>query len=208
MRWPRIIFLLIVLSFLGAFLHYTLPQTEVVRITGTEVIRTDLSGLNRWFYAQGDTGGVTSDSRDLRFINTVRPAAEGVDPSQGRPLVFRNEDTGFGWPPYFKLDSADLHAEASNLTSSSADPVWVAITHYGWRSNLLSSYPNALSIRPVDGPDARPIPWLSFVILLVLVILIFMIWRIWERFEDRVIVPAADATRVRWAKLKDRFGGR
>lgn len=208
MRWPRIIFLLIVLTLLGAFLHYTLPQTEVVRITGTEVIRTDLSGLNRWFYARGDTGGATSDSRDLRLINTARPAGEGEEQALGRSLVFRNEDTGFGWPPYFKLDSADLHAEASNLTSTAADPRWVAITHYGWRSNLLSSYPNALSIRPVDGPDVRVIPWMSIVILLVLAALIFMIWRIWERFEDRVIVPAADASRVRWAKLKDRLSGR
>jgi hypothetical protein len=208
MRWPRIIFLLIVVAVLGAFAHYTLPQREIVRITGTEVIRTDLSGLNRWFYAQGDSGGATSDSRDLRFINTVRPAAEGEPESTGRPLVFRNEDTGFGWPPYFKLDSADLHAEASNLTSTAAAPVWVAITHYGWRSNLLSSYPNALSIRPVDGPDVRLIPWMSLAILLVLALIGFMIWRIWERFEDRVIAPAADGIAVRWAKLKDRLGGR
>ncbi len=208
MRWARIVFLLIVLSILGAFAHYTLPQTEIVRITGTDVIRTDLSGLNRWFYAQGDTGGATSDSRDLRFINTTRPAPDGEPQSLGRNLVFRNEDTGFGWPPYFKLDSADLHAEATNLTSTAADPVWVAITHYGWRSNLLSSYPNALSIRPVDGPDVRLIPWQSIVILLVLAALLFMIWRIWERFEDRVLAPTKDGALVRWAKFKDRLGGR
>lgn len=208
MRWARISFLLTLGLGVGAFAHYTLPQTEIVRITGTEVIRTDLSGLNRWFYAQGDTGGTTSDSRDLRFINTARPASEGEAQALGRSLVFRNEDTGFGWPPYFKLDSADVHAEATNLTSTAANPVWVAITHYGWRNNLLSSYPNALSIRPVDGPDVRVIPWLSIAILLVLAVLGFMAWRIWERFEDRVIAPFADGAAVRWSKLKDRLGGR
>jgi hypothetical protein len=35
-----------------------------------------------------------------------------------------------------------------------------------------------------------------------------MAWRIWERFEDRVIEPAADGVAVRWAKMKDWVSGR
>lgn len=199
MRWPRIILLLIVLSFLGAFAHYTMPQRDIVRITDTDIIRTDFSGWNRIFYAQGDSGGAQTENRDLRIMNTVR--------SNGRDLVFRNEDTGFGWPPYFKLDSADLHAEASRLAREQGDQ-WFAITHYGWRSNVLSIYPNAISITPVAGPDVRLVPWLNIFILLVMAVALFMIWRIWERFEDRVIAPITDGAAVRWAKLKDRLGGR
>ena len=200
MRWTRVLFLAVVASLLAVFLHYTLPQRDIVRITDTEVIRTDLSGWNRMFYAQGDTAGAQSDSRDIRFIIATFP--------DGGVMNYRNEDTGFGWPPYFKLNSADLHAEASNLRSTEAAPEWVAITHYGWRSNLLSVYPNAVSIRPVAGPEVRLVPWPSIVILLCLAGVLFVIWRIWERFEDRVIDPAADAFAVRWAKLKDRLGGR
>ena len=36
MRWVRIIFLLMVVAIFGAFLHYTLPQRDIVRITKTE----------------------------------------------------------------------------------------------------------------------------------------------------------------------------
>lgn len=199
MRWPRIIILLVLALIVGAFAHYTLPQREIVRITDTDIIRTDFSGINRMFYAQGDTGSAVTDNRDLRIINTVR--------ANGRDLVFRNEDTGFGWPPYFKLDSADLHAEASRLARE-ASGQWFAITHYGWRSNVLSIYPNAVSITPLEGPDVRLFPWLNIVILLVLAALIFMAWRIWERFEDRVIDPLRDRAAVTWAKLRDKASGR
>ena len=37
MRWPRIVFFLILFLILGAMLHYTLPQRDIVRITGTEI---------------------------------------------------------------------------------------------------------------------------------------------------------------------------
>ncbi len=200
MRWPMIIAITLLLLMGGAFLHYTLPQRDIVRITATEIIRQDFSGLNRIFYAQGDSGNATVESRDLRLINTILPS--------GEVMVYRNEDTGFGWPPYFKLNSADLHAEAANLVSSAEAPQWVAITHYGWRSRLLTTYPNALAIRPVAGPDVTLIPWLSIAILLGIVLLGVMAWRIWERFEDRVIDPLRDRLAVQWAKIKDKTARR
>jgi hypothetical protein len=200
MRWTRIIIIAGLVLIFGAVLHYTLPQRDIARITGTEIIRQDFSGLNRIFYAQGDSGNAQTDSRDLRLINGVL--------ASGDVMVYRNEDTGFGWPPYFKLNSADLHAEAANLTSTAAEPQWVAISHYGWRSRLLTTYPNVVGIRPVDGPDVTLIPWLNIAILLGLAFLVFMVWRIWERFEDRVIDPLRDRTAVQWAKLKDKAAGR
>jgi hypothetical protein len=201
MRWPRIIFLSLVILLIAAFLHYTLPQRDVVRIVNVESRLTEVSGLNGWFYAQRDSGTAQSTGmRDIRLISTIRP--------DGRPLVFRNEDTGVLWPPYFKFDSEDLQAEAANLTSNEASPQWVAVTHYGWRSNLLSIYPNAVTVRPVAGPDVTLFPWLNIVILLGIVIVFFVAWRIWERFEDRVIDPVVDAVAVRWAKMKDWTAGR
>lgn len=201
MRWPRIIFIAILVLIFGAFLHYTLPQRDIVRIVNVESRLTEVGGLNGMFFAQRDSGDAQSTTmRDLRLISTIRP--------NGQPLVYRNEDTGVLWPPYFKFDSEDLQAEASNLTSNEASPQWVAITHYGWRSNLISIYPNAISIRPVDGPDVSLFPWLNIVILIGLGLLVFMIWRIWERFEDRVIDPIRDRLAVQWAKIKDRAAGR
>jgi hypothetical protein len=202
MRWPRIIFLSILLLLLGAFLHYTLPQRDIVRITDTQLQLTEISGWSGLFYAQSDSGAEgTSVQRDVRIISAVRP--------DNTPIDYRNEDTGlFGWPPYFKIDSQDVQTEAQDLRSTRDEPVWVAITHYGWRSNVFSSYPNALSIRRVDGPDVQLVPWVNIVILLGMVLVIFMAWRIWERFEDRVIEPFLDGVAVRWAKMKDWSAGR
>ena len=201
MRWPRIIFLLIVALLIGAFLHYTLPQRDVVRIVDVESRLTEVSGLNGWFFAQRDSGTAQSTGmRDIRLISTIR--------RDGSPLVYRNEDTGLLWPPYFKFDSEDLQAEAANYISTEAEPQWVAVTHYGWRSNLLSIYPNAVTVRPVAGPDVALFPWLNIAILIGIVLVLFIAWRIWERFEDRVIEPVIDWFAVRWAKMKDWSAGR
>lgn len=199
MKWARRIFLLLVVLLIGAALHYTLPGRDIVRVSETTEIRISFSAFNRMFYTSGDSGGGTNlEERDIRFIRTILP--------DGSPSVYRNEDTGlFGWPPYFKTDSEDLQTEAGALMSAADDPQWVLITHYGWRSNALSIYPNAVSIRGVDGPDDKPFPWSNIIILLALALAIFALWRMWERFEDRVIDPIVDAFIVRWAKLKDRF---
>ena len=73
-------------AIVAVFLHYTLPQRDIVRVTDTEIIRKDYSGWTRIFYAQADSGDVESVNRDLRLINAVRV--------NGRGSVYRNEDTG------------------------------------------------------------------------------------------------------------------
>ncbi|HOZ35224.1 MAG TPA: DUF1523 family protein, partial [Tabrizicola sp.] len=104
-------------------------------------------------------------------------------------MVYRNEDTGWFWPPYFKWDSSTLQAEAQNLKSDKTNPQWVAITHYGWRLPIFSIFPNAVSIDPVAGPDVTLIPWLNIVILSFLAFVIFMIRRMWLQFRERMVDP-------------------
>ena len=65
--------------------------------------------------------------------------------------VFRNEDTRWSWPFYFKFDSADVQAKAKTLEF---EKKLARITSYGWRINLLSQFPNAIHIETVDSPDA------------------------------------------------------
>ena len=72
MRRIRIAFRVILFVIVGSFFHYVLPQHDVVRITSTEVIRTDFSSFNRIFYAQADSGNVEQPTRDLRLINTAK----------------------------------------------------------------------------------------------------------------------------------------
>jgi hypothetical protein len=168
---------LIVALAVAALLHWTLPSRDIVRILGTEVARSKAETTT-----QG--GQVVSVARDIRFIQAVTPG--------GATRVYRNEDTNWGWPPYFKFDSADLQAQASNLVSTPEAPKWVAVTHYGWRIQFFNIYPNAVGIRPVEGPDVTLIPWLNILILVCLAALGVLIWRMLAQFRERVIDPAVD----------------
>ena len=169
----------------GLFLHYTLPQRDVVEIINTYNRVTQIGG-NWMFYSIEDTGtGVetTTTSRDIRFIDAVRQDGTST-------VTYRNEDTGWFWPPYFKWNSSTLQAEATNLKTSPADPQWVAITHYGWRLPIFSVFPNAVKITPVAGPDVTLIPWVNIVILSFLAFAVLMIRRMWLQFRERMVDPA------------------
>lgn len=178
-------FRITVLIIVAAFLHYTLPQRDIVRITGTYNRLTEV-GANSIFYASPDSGTTTNtvDRRDIRFIEAVYP--------DGGSMVYRNEDTGWIWPPYFKYDSSNLQAEATNAISPKDKPEWVAVTHYGWRLPIFSIYPNAVKIKAVAGPDVRLIPWVNIVVLVLLGLLVLMLWRMWAQFKERMIEPAMD----------------
>ena len=179
------------------FLDYALPSKNTVRITNTYNRLTDI-GSNAIFYASDDSGTVenASGQRDIRFIETVRP--------NGKVFVYRNEDTGWIWPPYFKYDSSNLHAQATDLKSTAADPRWVNVTSYGWRISWLSIYPNAISVRPVAGPDVRPFNWPAQLILALIGAFLFLIWRMWNQFRERTIDPAVRSADEAWDRLDAR----
>lgn len=184
MRYIKWIFLGTIATLVFGFLNYTLPDRDVVRIVETEVRRVDF-GANSVFWAQPDAGQATGQtSRDVRFINTVT--------SGGKVMVYRNEDTGWGWPPYFKLDSSNLQTKAADLVSTSAAPQWVVMRHYGWRTDLLSIFPNAVSLRPIDSPDVQLIPWFNIVLLAGILAFFVWLWRLWDRFHERRIEPIVD----------------
>ena len=204
LKWAiRILLLLIV----GGFLHYNLPDRDIVRIVDTNVRRVDF-GANAIFWQNSGAGdAVSTVNRDVFFIETIRP--------DGSPLVFRNEDTGWGWPPYFKFDTADLQTQARNLVSSESAPTWVAIRHYGWRTQLFSIFPNATSLKPVDGPDARLVPWFNIVFITLLVLISLTLWRLWRNFRQSRIDPvlkdideSVDAAQGREGSFFDRIFGR
>ena len=181
MGWVKWTFVILFWAGVAAFLHYTLPQTDIVRITDTYESRVE-PGENPLFWSQTSPGpnGVVPP-RDVFFLQTVK--------ASGGAMVYRNEDTGWGWPPYFKFDTATLQAEAADLRSTGADPQWVAVRHYGWRMELFTVYPNVLSVWAVDGPDTRVIPWVSIAILVTLAAFCWGIWVRWVRFREARIDP-------------------
>lgn len=197
-----------VLAFLlvGGLLHYVLPQHDIVRVTSTEVIRMDFNALNRPFFAQADSGASELSTRDIRLINTemkktwlfgfIRRDATGV-------MVYRNEDTGWIWPPYFKFDSSDLQAQSAALISATGDEQWAVMTHYGWRNKYLTIYPNAIGIRAVEGPDVRVTPWFNIFFFVFLIGAFLFLRAAWRQFRERTIDPALEDAEAKWDEVSD-----
>ncbi len=183
MAYVKWILLGLLILLVAAFFHYTLPQHDTVRIVDIDVARMDTGGV--------DSRG-NALTRDVRFIYALFP--------DGDEIEYRNEDTNWGFPFYFKFDSARLANQASNLKSTEATPTWVIVRHYGWRIPWLSMFPNALSVRPAEGPDDGVFPWFSVVFLTILVVGILVLRRmflIWSRRHVDPLVGNADRKRGR-----------
>lgn len=158
-------FLTLLSVFAVGFLHYNLPRTDVVQITGTDVKRID----------RGASSGSTQ-TRDVRYLSTVT--------RDGKVRVFRNEDTGWGWPPYFKFNSADLTAQAQTLMQTPEKP-WLRVRYYGWRIKIFSLFPNAISLKVVDR-DYTHLPLFNIIFITLLVIAIFVLRLSLRRFVERL----------------------
>ena len=204
MRIVRNTLIAIVALFFAVLLDYNLPQHDIVRVVNTYQERQDLGDWTRMFWSNPDDQSGTLVNRDVQFIQTVRKKtllfgfirrdAEGV-------MVYRNEDTGWRWPPYFKFDTASLQTEADDLRSTPEAPKWAVITRYGWRIELFSAFPNAVAIRPVASPGATVIPWFNIVFFTVLIAAVLFIRAMWLQFRERTIDPALEDTRDAWDKV-------
>ena len=196
MVYVKWFFILAFWGLVGSVFHYTLPHVDIARITDTYEKR-ETPGVNSLFWARGDSGSaVDASGRDVFFIQS-RLVNDKV-------MVYRNEDTGWGWPPYFKFDTSNLQAEAADLRSTSADPQYVAIKHYGWRLEFLSIFPNALSVRAVEGPDVgKAIPFVNIIVLTLFAALSYGIWVRWRRFRMARIDPTLEEIQDSWEATED-----
>ena len=195
MRYLKIAFWTFFWIFVVAFLHYTLPQRDIARVVETEVRRVDF-GANSWFWAGADSGQDNEGvNRDVRFINAVL--------YDDQVMVYRNEDTGWGWPPYFKLDSSNLQTEGADLASTKDAPQWVVITHYGWRNEFLSIFPNAVGVRPVDDPERLLIPYFNILVIIILAGLALGFYRLTQWFRRNKIDPIVEDMGESWDNATD-----
>lgn len=154
-------------------LNYALPSRDIVRIVGTEVVPVDQTAAD----------GTPSTFNQQR-INAQR--------ADGSASVYRNSDTDFGFPWYFKFDTADVQAHAQGFENDPEKP-WVIVTHYGWRINELSMFPNAVSIDRATGPDEQLIPWFNIILITILAIGYLLLRRMVLIFWDRRINPVIDS---------------
>mgnify|MGYP005845497899 CR=1 FL=1 len=196
MKYVKWTFLTLIALIVIGFLHYTLPQHDIVRIVNTYQERQDLSDWTRIFWATPDDQATGLINRDVQFLQAVK--------ANGKPMVYRNEDTGWNWPPYFKFDTANLQTRAEDLKSSAEAPKWVMVTHYGWRNIYVSSFPNVISIKPVAGPDVTIIPWFNIAFFIVVAIILLMLRRMWLQFRERSIDPVLEDISETWDGVEDR----
>jgi hypothetical protein len=167
--------LAIVVILMAVFFHYNLPRTEVVQITGTDIKRvtgdkkTDLD-------TTATSGKQPTVTRDVRFINTVT--------REDRIMVFRNEDTGWGWPPYFKFNSADVQAKAQKFMASEQKP-WVRVRFYGWRIQIFAKFPNAVSLKAVSR-EYKHFPLFNIVFLILFFGALFFLVKWFQRLIRRI----------------------
>lgn len=200
----KVIFRVALFLIAGLFLHYVLPQHDVVQISQAEPRRTDFGSFNRWFYAQADGGSVEMENRDVFYIFAEKKKTMllGFVPRDAmETMVYRNEDTGWIWPPYFKFDSSNLHGQATVQARKSETSVggnWVVITHYGWRIPFMSIFPNAVSLEPVEGPDVRIIPWFNIFFFGFLIVGIAFVRAMWNQFRERAVDPLLDRAEHRY----------
>jgi hypothetical protein len=197
MRVLKWVVTLLVLLVVGSFLHYVLPKHAVVYVTGAEnriVSPDEYRGFRSFGQQSTTTAGTGLAGADVFFINTIKRS--------GGPLVFRNEDTGFGFPWYLKFNSADVQAEAQNAISTAETPKWMVVRYYGWRINYLSMFPNAISMRPATNPDERIIPWFNIILLIALIAIVWAIWARLRRWSQRRRDPMTAA----WTAPSQRRG--
>lgn len=150
------------------FADYYLPSTVLVQISGHEVKRMDTGEDN----ASGQP-----ITRDVRFMY-----AKGIEDQED--YAFRNEDTGWGWPPYLKFDAGNLAAKASNIQETEPGAT-VLVTYYGWRITYLDLYPNMVDMRVVSS-DYTHIPIFNMLLLALVIGVIGygVYWFRWGRYKS------------------------
>lgn len=131
-----IVTLVLLLFFLSGALviDFYAPTKRLVTVDGGDVKRVDEDGI---ISATNPADGPT---RDVFFVYTTR--------ENGKPFVYRNEDTGWGFPHYLKFNSADVQAKINTLKDSKTPAV---IVSYGWRIQILSMFPNIVNIKSDDA---------------------------------------------------------
>ena len=152
--------ILVSLSFfivIGGVVNYAMPSYDETYVTGMDVRRMDKDGvISKSNPADGEV-------RDVYFLFT--------ESEPNKVMVYRNEDTGWGLPPYFKFGSADIQAKAQAYANEKQR---VQIKYYGWRINWMNEFRNIVSIKPLLEGETVAKPIVSYVLYGVIVLLFFL----------------------------------
>lgn len=153
MRNVVLFILTAILLVLMLLVSYCMPHYSVAVISGVEVKRMNENENTP------NNKEVKTLARDVYFVQTYDPK------DQKSVTVYRNEDTRFSFPFYFKFNSADISALAQSLVNQQ-----VEVQYYGWRINLFNMFPNVIFLKPLKENDEMSKPvfsWILYALLLV-----------------------------------------
>lgn len=143
---------------LAAGVNYAFPSYEDTVVTGMEAKRIDKDGpISKSNPADGQV-------RDAYFIFTKNPSTNKI-------MVYRNEDTGWGLPFYFKFNSADVQAEAQSYANTGQ---LVQIKYYGWRIVYFNEFRNIVSVKPLASAEEKSSPIFSYILYALLLFTFFL----------------------------------
>lgn len=163
-----IIFIVVFHLLILAFINYAMPSYKGVNIVGVEVKRMDNKNI------QNDTQNISKDTYFI-YVNDI---------NSDKSRVYKNEDTRFGFPFYFKFNSADIQANATNFIDKKAT---VQIKYYGWRINFLDKFPNIISIKKIDDVNNTSMPIFSYIFYFItLISMIYSIIFIKKKFKKKI----------------------
>jgi hypothetical protein len=77
------------------------------------------------------------------------------------------------------------------------------MTHYGWRNEYFSAFPNAIAIKPVAGPDVTIIPWFNIFFFGFMVGAALFVRAMWRQFRERSIDPVIEDLGEGWDAAGD-----
>lgn len=182
----RAIWIILFLALFGigaAFIDFYLPRVEIVKVTGTDVKRVDRKfneGAMDRVKGIGENDRIdVGKTRDVRFVY-----AETLN---GGIRVYRNEDTGWAFPFYFKFDSGTVASRASALSNRGQDEAqrYAIARTYGWRIEILSMFPNLITLKEAT-PDSFAFPILKTGFLSLWIVMLVWFYRWTGRFRTVV----------------------
>ena len=152
-----------------------LPHARKAHITGTEVRRMDAPRGQ-------EEGG--AERIDVRYVKTF-------DLDEQTDMVYQNVDTRWGFPFYFKFDSAELGAHADRIARDEPNAT-VLVTYYGVRSPAFDIYPNVVDIEVVDR-DHVHVPVFNILFFTFGFAIVGVVWLKVHRFRKRRAAKKASA---------------
>lgn len=133
--------------------NYAMPSYKALYLIGAEVKRVDQNGLI------SKENIASKMTKDVYYIYAKSPIKDD------KVMVFRNEDTRWGFPFYFKFNSADIQAKSAAFGEQKS---LVEVKYYGWRIQVLNKFQNLISIKKIENQNALSLPIFSYIFYLII----------------------------------------